>query len=402
MTQIGFHFQAPVNGWKTAVAKLNPGTWVKVFQVQMAKEIKEVNPGVKVVFRYWDDPNQIFTSDWDANVLASVDFYRRWLDGTFMEYAQYLDAFEGWNEFVSNGHTPDERFQRIQSVKAKIHVWDVEYAWKPQLSHLRGVFANTAVGNDIPVEIAREVYNHNHILGYHPYIAFYGTTQAPSEQEWYWSSGRHLEWMDAEYRANGIYVDWLGTEFGACRDINGKGQFQPNDGWNHPDVFGGSNVAKTADLYLNYWSEREARWNSIHNNRSLGAVIFTSNPNDGGWRGFNLQQPQLDEFADLFAAWVPSGGPVVLPPPLEWTKTEKEIWTDSIATQKISLNANAALQRAIFADDMVPVGTEVYMDCSDGSKYAYHAAESLDGTTKRTVYYCEVGKWNDVLKITGD
>lgn len=395
--QIGFHFQDNVQGWPEAVRQLPAGTWCKVFQVEMARDIKAVNPGVRVVFRYWDDPNQQFDGDYSAAIKRAREFYARWCDGTFAQYAQFLDAFEGWNEFIANSQNPAERLARIWSVQAKIEVWEEEYSRRPELAHLRGVFANTAVGNDIPWEIAKAVADSGHILGYHPYIAFNGVNSSPSQGEWLWASGRHLMSMDAAYRSRGIEVDWLGTEFGLCRDANGAGWLQPNDGWGHPEIFGGFNIDETARLYLDYWSENHAAWNGRHGNRSLGAVIFTSRTVAGVWSGFNLVQPHLSEFAKRFAAWKPSHLPLPTPDPVPAhipLPHHKALWAESIRRQVVSLNSDAGLQSAMVKDGFTPVGTE-FRYTVDGIEYAAQAGEKPSGKGRRT-YVAIVPQWDRI------
>ena len=396
--KIGFHFQDNIQGWPDAVKLLPAGTWVKVFQVEMAQAIKAVNPGVKVVFRYWDDPNQQFDGNYSTAIKRAEEFYARWCDGTFAQYAQYLDAFEGWNEFLANSQTPAEKLARVMSVQAKVEVWERQYRGRPELAHLRGVFANAAVGNDIPWQIAEVVADAGHILGYHPYIAFNGALKGPSQNEWIWASGRHLMHMDIDFRSRGIFVDWLGTEFGLCRDLNGQGQLQPNDGWGHQDIFGGFNVEETSRLYLDYWSANHARWNAIHNARSLGAVIFTSRQQPGVWSKFNVAQPHLSQFAGKFAAWrgvdVPLPDPPTPPAPTIPAEVHHLLWDESKRRQTVSLNGKAAIQLAMVKDGFTPVQTE-FDYTVDGVHYKAQAGELPGGNGRRT-YVAIVPKWDRI------
>ena len=305
---IGFHFQNPIPDWPEAVAMLPDGTPVKVFQVQQAREIKAINPGVKVIFRFWDDENQIFGGTWEDNANAARAFYRRWLDGTFMELAQYVDYFEGWNEFLANSQTQQEIDDRIMSVKAKIEVWNTDYQHNPKLSHMSGIFANAAVGNDIPWQMASDVYDNGHVLGYHPYIPMWHDNDKNAwimPDEWNFYSGRWAA-MDRDFRSRGIYVDWMGTEFGLVR-AEGY-HLMPGDGWVDKRLWGGKNVAETLNVYTDYWVNNTASWNYPHADRYLGSVIFTSAID--GWPGFQLRQPQLGEFAAALAAFTPSTVPV--------------------------------------------------------------------------------------------
>jgi hypothetical protein len=77
---------------------------------------------------------------------------------------------------------------------------------------------------------------------------------------------------------------------------------------------------------------------------------------------------------------------------------EEFLWEDSLSTQCISLNPNAALQSAIFNDDFVPVGTEHWV-IYDGKTYAYMAAETLGESLPRRLYYVLTPNWSDVSFI---
>ena len=72
------------------------------------------------------------------------------------------------------------------------------------------------------------------------------------------------------------------------------------------------------------------------------------------------------------------------------------LWAASIERQAISLNPDAALQAAIFADNYVPVQSE-FRAMIDNIPYAVQAAEHLE-TGDRLMYYAIVPKWNDVKK----
>ena len=80
---------------------------------------------------------------------------------------------------------------------------------------------------------------------------------------------------------------------------------------------------------------------------------------------------------------------------------ESYLWDRSIETQAISLNPDAALQAAIFADGLVPVGTEMWVDYDD-ERYAYMAAEALTNPDSRRVYYAKVPNWDDVRIVASD
>lgn len=315
---IGFHFQKPITDWPEAVAMLPDGTPVKVFQVQMGREVKAHNPGAKAIFRYHDDTMQHFDnagygSDWETELWAAKDFFNRWLDETFYEWAESIDYCEGWNETLANSQTQLEQEDRTMAVMAKIEVWRTDYADDPRLSHIKLILANAAVGNDIPLDMARAVYDSGHVMGYHPYVPIqHGEHQYDAwimEDEWRWYSGRWAS-MDAYYRQYGIYLKWMGTEFGLVRAVGES--LQSGDGWVDRRLWGGRNVAETLKVYTEYWANNTASWNAAHNNRYLGSVIFTSGGD--GWNGFEIDQPKLGEMAAALVAFHPSTVPVPPPP----------------------------------------------------------------------------------------
>ena len=77
------------------------------------------------------------------------------------------------------------------------------------------------------------------------------------------------------------------------------------------------------------------------------------------------------------------------------------LWEHSISTQALSLNPDAALQAAIFEDDLVPVGTEIWVDYGSET-YAYMAAESLSVPGFRRLYYAEVPHWDEIQVINNE
>lgn len=77
---------------------------------------------------------------------------------------------------------------------------------------------------------------------------------------------------------------------------------------------------------------------------------------------------------------------------------ENYLWNHSLDTQAISLNPDAALQRAVVADGFVPVSSEVWVTWGD-ERYAYMTGESLVEAGLRRVYYARVPEWNVVYVI---
>lgn len=388
---IGFHFQRAVNDWPRAVAQLPAGTWIKaVDSVQLLSEAKSVNPGIKTVLRHWYDPGQQFDGD---NTKRAREFLATFVDGTFLQHAGNVDAIEGFNEYWTYdaingtaGHSQEEIDNRVDWALRLQEVWQSEYKpAHPELAHIRLVIANTAIGNDTPVAVARLVSQFGNILGYHPYMAVReGGIIAPDD--WHWFSGRWTR-VDEIYRRNGIRVNWLFTEGGATWQKPDLG-LDPNTGWRDSRVYGGD-----INRYLEglrYWMDRTVAWNKANGNRALGNVLFTTNDKSSPeWRSYEVQQPEMDVIAAFMNDYAPE------PPPPEPPSDDLDtrIWNDSIANQiahGISLNPGAGLQRAIFEFNeamgfhLTPVDSERRFEGQ-----AYQSAEDI-ATGVRVVFAVKV------------
>ena len=310
-----FHLQNNPQDWPVAVANLPAGAWVKfVGGVQRAAEAKAVNSEINTVFRHWYDPNQIPSGSYEANKQLARTFFDTFIDASFMQVAQHVDAIEDWNEYFGNHQDPAERARFISWSRAVNEVWTTEYRSRPGLSHIRLVVANTAVGNDIPLETAVATYIHGNILGYHPYVPVNREIwpQEPSfvrPGEWQWYSGRWAS-MDESFKAEGIHVSWLFTEWGAIGDRGGGPQ--PLDGWRQPWIYNG-NLEEYKGM-MGYWFDRFENWNQANQHRALWPVIFTSSPPGNQWDWFDLQQPDMNDVA-IFSQQFEPGDPDPAPPP---------------------------------------------------------------------------------------
>jgi len=379
-----FHFLTPVNDWPRAVAVFPAEYWVKaVDNVQLLNEAKGVNSGIKTVLRHWYDTGQQFDGGIEGNKVRARQFFATFIDGTFDNYAPNVDAIEEFNEYLANSQNATEMQQRIDWVTAAASVWKNEYRNQAKYAHIKLVIANTAIGNDIPVEFAKVAAQYDCLVGYHPYVPTKDKAILPGE--WPNYAGRWTE-MDKRFVAAGYKVQWLFTEGGPVRyDQDTGGGFtnslDPQGGWR---MDGCCNADQDAYLaIIKYWLDQKTAWNQTHENRALGEVLFTSG---GGWEWFQTQQPEMDAIANLAKNYVPGV------PSMTW---QTELWDKSIERQTISLNPQASLQAAIFADGFVPVESEFWYTPSDGIQRACMAAESLT-TGERRVYYAVVPQWNSV------
>ena len=296
-----YHFQNPVNDWPRAVAILPAGYWIKaVDNVQLLNEAKGVNPGIKTVLRHHYDTGQIFGGSLEENKVRARQFFSTFIDGTFDQYAHSVDAIEGFNEYYANSQNAQEKTDRLNWIIAANEVWTNEYRNQAKYAHIRLCSCNTAIGNDIPIDAARVVFEHDGLLGYHPYVAVDSGTNNINPNDWTSYSGRWTQ-MDAQYKAAGIFVNWLFTEGGPI-ERRADGGLDPQNGWKHPNVYGGN-----VDLYVanvQYFLSKTSNWNKTNNNRASNVTLFTSGGWDT-WQWFETKQPEMDAIANMAKNYVP-------------------------------------------------------------------------------------------------
>ena len=381
-----FHFRGPVDDWPRAAALLPNGYVIKsIDDVQMLAQTKSINPNLLTILRHWYQA-QVPGDSVQDNYQRARDFFDSFIDGTFMNgethgwnHAAATNYIEGWNEYFGNSQNPEERQRFIYWAQAAAQIWLNEYRTLPGLEHIKLILANTAIGNDIPIEVAQAAVDYDCLLGYHPYWPTRYNQVPPAE--WPWYSGRWTQ-MDAYFQSQGLHVKWAFTEAGA---ILYRGDWpeiglNPNDGWVHNDVHG-NNVEEyitTITRWMNLWHS----WNSNHGSRALPPVLFDSSRN--GWELFQIHQPNLDRIAQHVAHWQPG-----TPPPTK--SLEEFLWDLSVARQPISLNADALLQKTLDELDRTIVESEEYvLYPGDNKQYAYQAGEDPTGVESRLVAAAEV------------
>lgn len=313
-----FHFQRSTNNWPEAVAKLPAGYMIKAIDsVQLLAEAKAHNPGIKTNLRhYWD--RQVPGATDEENEPRAREFLDSFIDGTFLEgetaglnHAAATDYIEGWNEYFGNTMPIEERRRFISWARSLARVWATEYRTRPELSHIKLILANTAIGNDLPLEVARAARDYSAVLGYHPYWPTLNNVVRPDDQVWY--SGRYQQ-MDERFRQNGIYVEWAFTEAGAVgyhEDQYGV-HLHPHDGWIKSDVHGGNidEYLITIGLFMDHLSN----WNLDHGNRAMPPVLFNSGSWPGPWESFEVNQPEMGIIAEYVQQW-PVKPPIIPPDP---------------------------------------------------------------------------------------
>jgi hypothetical protein len=356
-----FHFQDPIVDWSQCIPWIPVPYLVKaVDQVQMLSELKNIKPGIQTVLRHWYTAQvpdsvpgsaealsafklradlsrksqcgqyhslayvkrrqrrqfkllQIPDDTLEDNRQRARTFFDTFVDGTFMEHAANVDFIEEWNEYFGNGMPAEERQRFILWAQAAAEVWSNEYRSRSGLEHIRLILANTAVGNDIPVEVAEAAVNHDCLLGYHSYWPT-RANHVPGDA-WPYYEGRWTE-MDKLYKSQGLSVDWALTEAGP---VLYHGDWPsvtlgPLDGWRHCDVHNADveRYIESITLFMDRWLQ----WNLANDWRVSNPMLFTSG--FFGWVDFQIWQPQLNDISENVYYWTlqapPDPDPIPPPP----------------------------------------------------------------------------------------
>jgi hypothetical protein len=128
----------------------------------MLAEAKAHNLGIVTILRHWYDPDQRpANTDAENEQLARI-FFDSFIDGTFKDgetagnnHAESVDFVEDWNEYFANSQNVEEKTRFISWARSAAKIWATEYRTQTGLGHIRLILANTAIGNDIPLEVAR-------------------------------------------------------------------------------------------------------------------------------------------------------------------------------------------------------------------------------------------------------
>lgn len=311
--------------------------------------------------------------------------------------------------------------------RAVNEVWTAEYRIQPELAHIRLVSCNTAIGNDIHPDFARIVQQHDGILAYHNYTVVRKGV-IPEAEDWQYYSGRWTA-MDAVYRAQGITVDWLFTEGGACTigEVDGvlysphvaanalgtevntlfgraTQSVNPNtwysgvtEGWKHKANYNG-NLTAYIQGAIKYQIDRTAAWNKVNGGRALGHTLFTTANSPGVWDKFQLGTAEWRQIAQFVRDYAPAPEPPPIdPPPPPSGDPVAEILT--FARSITDANNDSALQLAMWRDGWDIAGPERWTTI-DGVQYAVKPAVK-QGNPHIRAYYCRVPEWNNIKVVEG-
>lgn len=393
------HIQVTIPGWLEPVKKLPDYSLVKaVDQGQVFREVKAINTKIYTCLRHMYDGRQNFGGTYEENKEKARIFFDTFVDGTFRkDIAQHCDFIEEWNEYLASGDSPQATEERVRWARAAAEVWLREYRIEPELSHIRLVLTNTAVGNWIHRDFAVVARDFDCAMGYHPYTGW-GIFDAPPKvrwgedhpldqgvldtQDWLYLSGL---WDSMEHDW-GIKLDWVFTEAGPFESAL--------DGWRSSNCLGGDR-----SLYVKAvrdWIRDVQTTPAYAEGRTKGFGLFTTGRTDDKWKYFWTEFPELNDMADMLAVeWKP-GQPVDPPDPGPDPDPPKPP-LDHIAVVNL-LPQNATKAEKYYTVDETDKAKETILQSADDAAWLVSSAKP---GSKVVVW--EPGRWqNDIDKWLKD
>jgi len=296
--------QNGTRGWKVALARCQPGTWHKFFEPGLCAEAKAARRSVKTLYRHYVADQEQWLQAGDK-AEATRRFFSELTGGEFRRHAAHIDGIEELNEYVSHNAPAERLAAAIDWAVTAMRIWQEEFRSREEFSHIRLICGSVAVGNDVPIELARAAVSYDAILSYHAYIPVREGQPLAGEFEHY--SGRWIE-MDERFRRLGLQPEWLLGECGVVGYERPGVMLRPEWGWRHEQVFNGD-FSGYLEVMRKWWRRIE-EWNRTHR-RLLGGSLFTSSEGIGEqWRHFQHsaeQVAQLNEIAGGEPAAVASG-----------------------------------------------------------------------------------------------
>jgi len=272
---VSLHLQTLVDGALDFVGRVKPSV-VKVFQLEVAKEIKARSPDTLVVLRYFTGDQNL-----DGNIRAAMRAYVQSFQPSLEVNYKWIDKVESFNEMVCSNNA--------DSIKRAVEAdyWFAEELMALGFPGIAPQLLNVAVGNPLESEVelllpaVEQVVKYGGTLGYHAYgLALNGGNL---NDAWQYYAGRALEGWDPVFRAHGLYPLYI---FGEC------GAFSTcNDGWRSGSCLNGN-----WPLYLAQLTEMSNKWkvwNTQHGNRCLGGTLFTTGGWD--WDTFEITKTEMED-----------------------------------------------------------------------------------------------------------
>jgi hypothetical protein len=99
-----------------------------------------------------------------------IAWLNQFVDGTFRREAQHVTYIQEYNETLANSQSPEEKARWIELHSTMARVWHDKYRQEEALQHIRMILCETAIGNDIPWQIAEAAAKYDCVLGWHPYV----------------------------------------------------------------------------------------------------------------------------------------------------------------------------------------------------------------------------------------
>lgn len=274
---VSLHWQSLVEGALDFVARVKPNI-VKIFQLEIAKEVKARSPDTLVVLRY-------YTSDQDlsGDLAARAREYVASFEDSLRTNAEWIDYVESYNEEIPTNDTAKLQL----AVEFDCHFADALMALDLPVAP---ALLNVAVGNpshtggeiELMLPAVRKAIQYSGALDYHAYgLAVNGSNL---NDNWQYYAGRALEGWDPVFRAHGLYPTYIFGECGAFATCS--------DGWRASNCLDGDWPLYLAQL--TEFSDRIKVWNAKHSNRCLGGTLFTSG-GFGSWPSFEITKTEMED-----------------------------------------------------------------------------------------------------------
>ena len=273
---VSLHLQSQVEGCLDFVSRVQPSV-IKIFQLEVAKEIKVRSPETLVVLRKYTQDQNV-----SGDLMVRAREYIATFEDSLRVNAEWINYVESYNETIPSGN-PEVTMRSVE----------FDCCFADALAELglpvKPVLLNVPVGNPFESEVelllpaVRKVVEYGGAIGYHGY----GLAVAPDgdlNDAWQYYAGRALEGWDPMFRAHGLYPDYFLGEAGAFATCG--------DGWRSSACLDGD-----WPRYLKQLQEFNSRmkdWNASHGNRCLGAVLFTSG-GFGSWDSFEITKAEMTD-----------------------------------------------------------------------------------------------------------
>lgn len=259
------------------VERVEPSV-IKVFQLEVAREIKTRSPETLVVLRYYT-PNQNLS----GNLADRAREYVASFEDSLRTNAEQIDYVESYNEEIPTNDTAKLQL----AVEFDCHFADALMALGLPVAP---ALLNVAVGNpsheggeiELMLPAVSKAVQYGGALSYHAYgLAVNGGNL---NDAWEYYAGRALEGWDPVFRAHGLYPHYIFGECGAFATCS--------DGWRASNCLDGDWPLYLAQL--TEFSDRIKIWNASHGNRCLGGTLFTSG-GFGSWPSFEITEAEMTD-----------------------------------------------------------------------------------------------------------